>query len=87
MSNKKIRQLLAELHDEMQTTEVDSDTRSLMQELDSDIHDLLSSAPPGTDTNLVVEQAKLLEAKFATRHPAAERFMREVVDTLVRIGV
>jgi hypothetical protein len=34
-----------------------------------------------------VDRAKELEAEFATKHPAAERFMREVIDALVRMGI
>ena len=41
MSNKKLRELLGTLHEEIQKTDVDADTRSLMRELDSDIHKLL----------------------------------------------
>ncbi len=87
MSNKKIRQLLAKLHEEVQKTEVDADTRSSLRELDSNIHDLLNSSTPKPDTNFVLERAKLLEAKFAISHPTIERFMREVVDTLAKMGV
>ena len=87
MSNKKIRQLLAKLHDEIQKTAVDPDTRSLMRELDSDVHDLLNSNTDTADTDFLLERAKLLEAEFATSHPAAERFMREVIDALVRMGI
>jgi hypothetical protein len=43
MSNDEIRQLLARLKEELQQTEMDADTRSLVRELDSDIHDLLDS--------------------------------------------
>ena len=87
MSNNKIRQLLAKLHEEVQKTEVDADTRSSLRELDSDIHDLLNSAAPKPDTNIVLERAKLLEAKFAINHPTIERFMREFIDTLAKMGV
>ncbi len=87
MSNKKIRQILAKLHDEIQKTEVDADTSSLMRELDADIHDLLSADTRRADTNDVLERAKSLEANFATSHPTAERFLREVIDTLVRMGI
>jgi hypothetical protein len=34
-----------------------------------------------------MERAKLLEARFAISHPTVERFMREVIDTLAKIGV
>ena len=87
MSNEKIRELLAKLHDEVQKTEVDADTRSSLRELDSDIHDLLNSSTREPNITFVLERAKLLEAQFAISHPTVERFMREVIDTLVKIGV
>ena len=87
MSNNKIRQLLAKLHEEVHKTEVDADTRSSLRKLDSDIHDLLNSSTSKPDTNLVLERAKLLEAKFAISHPTIERFMREFIDTLAKMGV
>jgi len=87
MSNEKIRELLVKLQDEVQDTELDADTRSSLRELDSDIHDLLDSATSEQKISSVTERAKLLEAKFAIRHPAVERFMREVIDTLAKIGV
>ncbi len=87
MSNEKIRELLAKLHDEVQDTELDADTRSSLRELDSDIHDLLDSATSRQKMSFVMERAKLLEARFAINHPTVERFMREVIDTLAKIGV
>ena len=87
MSDKKIRKLLSKLHEEVQKTEVDAETRSSLRELDSDIHDLLNSTTPTPDTNFVLERAKLLESRFATNHPVIERFMREVIDTLSKMGV
>jgi hypothetical protein len=87
MSNEKIRDLLAKLQDEVQDTELDADSRSSLRELDSDIHELLDSATSEQKISSVTERAKLLEAKFAISHPAVERFMREVIDTLAKIGV
>ena len=87
MSNSEIRQLLAKLQDEIQKTDLDVETRSLVQQLDADIHELLESDTVGAKTNSVVERAKSLETNFASEHPAAERFMREVIDTLVRMGI
>jgi len=87
MSNEKIRELLAKLHDEVQKAEVDADTRSSLRELDSDIHDLLDSSTSEQKITSAVERAKLLEAQFAINHPTVERFMREVIDTLAKIGV
>ncbi len=87
MSNEKIQELLAKLHDEIQATEIDADTRSLMQELDSDIVDLLSPTSGADDAESVLERAKLLETRFSTNYPAAERFIREIIDSLGRMGV
>ena len=87
MSNEKIRELLAKLQDEVQDTELDADTRSSLRDLDSDIHELLDSATSEQKISSVTERAKLLEAEFAISHPTVERFMREVIDTLAKIGV
>jgi len=87
MSNEKIRELLVKLQDEVQDTELDADTRSSLRDLDSAIHELLVSATSEQKITSVTERAKLLEAKFAINHPTVERFMREVIDTLAKIGV
>ncbi len=85
MSNEKIQQLLAELQNEIQKTNVDAGTRESLQALDADINVLLNSTAP--ESNAVLEQAKLLEAKFAASHPTVERVIREVIDTLAKMGV
>ena len=87
MSNTEIRELLAKLQAEIEKTELDADTRSMVRKLDSDIHGLLDQNEKQGDTDSVLERAKLLEATFATEHPAAERFVREVIDTLARMGI
>ncbi len=87
MSNEKIRNLLEKLHEEVQKTKLDADTRSSLQDLDSDIHRLLDITTVEPSAASVVEHAKLLEARFAVDHPTAERVMREVIDILAKIGV
>jgi hypothetical protein len=87
MSNRDIRQLLAELQDEIQKAELDDETRSAVQRLDSDIHNLLDHDADQADTDSVLKRARLLETNFATEHPTVERFIREVIDLLVRMGI
>lgn len=87
MSNKEIRELLAKLQDEIQKTKLDDDTISLVRELDSDIDDLLDPEGHRVETDSVVEKARELETNFAAEHPTIERFMREVIDALVRMGI
>jgi hypothetical protein len=55
-----------------------------MGKLDDEVHGALEN---DADVNALVDRAKELEAEFATKHPAAERFMREVIDALVRMGI
>ena len=87
MSNKEIRELLATLQGEIQKTELDEETRALVRDLDADIDDLLDPEGNRAETDSVLEKARELETNFATEHPAIERFMREVIDTLVRMGI
>jgi hypothetical protein len=56
MSNTQIRELLAKLQDEIQKTELDDDTRALVRDLDTDIHDLLDSEGQRAETDSVLEK-------------------------------
>ena len=85
-SNRKLKELLAAINDEMDGADLDDETRSMLESLDADIHDLLEAEEEAGD-GPIMEQAKLLEARFATTHPVAERFMREVIDALVKLGL
>lgn len=87
MKNEEIRKLLAKLQNEIQKTELDEETRALVRDLDSDIDDLLDPEGDQAETDSVLEKARALETNFATEHPTIERFMREVIDTLVRMGI
>ena len=84
MGKDRIKTLLAQLQEELRSTDVDDELRQLINDLDKDIHGVIEN---DEDVNVLIDRAKELEAGFATRHPAAERFMREVIDTLVRMGI
>jgi len=87
MSNREIKELLGKLRDEIRKTELDDDTVSLVRDLDADIDDLLDPEGERAETESVLEKARELETNFATDHPNIERFMREVIDVLVRMGI
>ena len=87
MADTKIRELLGKLDNELQREDLDPDTRTLVTELQSDINEMLAAEAEEAETESLIEKAKSLEAQFATEHPAAERFMREVIDALVRMGI
>ena len=54
---------------------------------DDDLDDLLDPQGDRVETDSVVEKARELETNFAAEHPTIERFMREVIDVLVRMGI
>jgi hypothetical protein len=84
MSKERIKDLLAQLREEIRSTDVDDELQDLIGELDHDIQGVIEN---DNDVNAVVDRAKELEANFATNHPNAERFVREVIDLLVRMGI
>ena len=84
MSKDRIKKLLAQLQDEIRKTDMDDELKTLISDLDDDIHNVIEN---DEEVNALIDRAKELEADFATRYPAAERFMREVIDALVRMGI
>jgi len=87
MSNIEIRNLLVKLRDQIQQAEIDAETRTLMQELDSDIHGLLDSERDAAEKASVMKKAREFEANFETEHPVAVRILSEVMEALARMGI
>ncbi len=85
MSNDEVRRLLVRLRSELEHTELDTETRAALAQLDTDIHNMIGEDDhEGLD---VVDQARRLESQFAAEHPTAERVLREIIDTLGKIGI
>ena len=84
MGKDRIRDLLTQLQEDIRSTAVDDEVRELINELDKDIHGVIEN---DEDVTALIDRAKEMEAGFATKYPAAERFMREVIDALVRMGI
>jgi hypothetical protein len=86
---RDIRQTLLDLHQELESTpELDDDLRTLLMEVDSDIHALLAAedhAHPGSEG--LRDRLEALSADFAARHPNTETFFREVIHALGRMGI
>lgn len=86
MSQDKVKSLLLELQRELsRTEEVDPETLGLFRKLERDIDEFIESAE--NVNSPILDDAIALEAQFAVRHPVAERLIREVIDTLGRIGI
>lgn len=87
MSEDKVRKLMEDLIAELEAGEaVDAETVSVARQLEDDIHAYIN---PEVDTseNTVMDDAIALEASFAARHPVAEKILREVINSLSRIGI
>ena len=88
MSDRQLRDLLARLHKELENTDkVDSETLELVRELDSEINRLVDSDSDSDEFDNVMDRAKSVETRFAVDHPAAERFLREIIDALAKVGI
>ena len=85
MSSERVRKLLMQLRREIEASDVDPETRALMRELDTDIQKAL-----GQNANPIgglIRRAEAVEVKFAVNHGVAEKILRELIDTLAKIGV
>jgi hypothetical protein len=88
MKDNELNALLAKLNDELEKTDqVDATTLALLQELEDDLHRLGASGAAAQDYESVINQAQALETRFAADHPRAERFIREIMDMLAKVGI
>ena len=87
MSEQRIKDLLEELRGEMQRTDsVDEALLTSIRSLESNIGDLVDPTVDSSE-NTVLDDAIALEAVFAASHPVAEKIIRELINSLSRIGI
>ncbi|MFT4711986.1 MAG: putative transcriptional regulator [Candidatus Azotimanducaceae bacterium] len=87
MSQNTIKDLLDKLKSEIETTEVDSESRKILFRLESDIQIWLNETSEKRMSTTMMETAEMLETEFASEHPTAERLVREIIDALARMGI
>ena len=86
MTDKNLNELLSELNAALEKIEeIDPETRALVKDLDEDINRLLESGEDDFDS--VVDRARSIETQFALEYPVAERFLREIIDALSKVGI
>ena len=82
MSNQRLAELLAELNRELEgSSELDAETRALLEKLDDDIDRLTG------DDDSPLDRAQQLESRFAAEHPVAARIAGELADVLAKMGI
>ena len=87
MSEQRIKELINELIKELESTDgVAEEAVSVARQLEGKIDDLVN---PEVDTseNTILDDSIALEASFAASHPVAEKLIRELINTLSRIGI
>ena len=87
MSEARVKELMGELLAEIQDTDgIDAETMLRAKQLHENIEQLVD---PDIDTaeNTILDDAIALEASFAATHPVAEKTIREIINTLSRIGI
>ena len=90
MSKERIKNLLTQLREEIQNTDIDDELEQLLAGLDQDIETAIddnAGVDAVVDIEDVVDRAKEFEASFASEHPTAARVVREAIDLLVRMGI
>jgi len=88
MNHENLKELLSNLNDALEKTDhVDADMLDLVRELDEEIHRLTQAGAKTDDVEDVLDKAKSMETRFAVDHPVAESFLREIIDTLAKIGI
>jgi hypothetical protein len=89
MPGSDIKQTLARLHAELEnTSDVDEDLKTLLRDVDADIHSLLKDdTHRPDDVHGITERLEEMAAGFAAQHPHTERFFREVIEALGRMGI
>ena len=87
MSEQRLRELMSELAQELEKTEdVDPELLATIKRLESDIDELVDPETDSSDSS-VMDDAIALEASFAVNYPTAEKILRELINTLSRIGI
>jgi hypothetical protein len=87
MSESRVSELIRELVAEIEgTPSVNKDVLDSAKQLELGINDLVD---PEVDTseNTLLDDAIALEASFSATHPVAAKIIRELVDSLSRIGI
>ena len=88
MEREQLKKTLENLHQELgQQGHIDPEIQSLLATLDEDIHNLVTEGPSEVQPAGVMENAEQLAARYAAGHPRAEALLRELVNTLARMGV
>ncbi len=87
MTNKNIEQLIIQLSQEVDKAQLDDTTIKKLREFERHIEPYISAGIDNNNKHTLIDQAKQLEIEFAQRYPIAEGTLREIIDTLGKMGI
>lgn len=96
LEKDSLKEQLRTLHRELEgSAELDDDMRRLLGQVDEDIHRLLdqggeAAAQTGDDAvtgDALSDQVRETATNFQAEHPRTYRVLREIADTLAKLGI
>lgn len=90
MKKENLKNLLKQLREGLHETEhVDGELKSMLQALNEDIEQVLTSEGAADDPifSALSERSQALSARFAAKHPKLEPVLRELGGMLENMGV
>lgn len=80
----KIKSLANALRDELhRADQPDEDVLLLLRNLEADLQGVIDR----DESNDIIDLLSTVESRFAVDHPVVERTVRELIDTLNKIGI
>lgn len=87
MSDNKIQQLLVELHEQLQQkNNLDDETQGLLEQVLEDVKVTLNGDANELETDLS-DRIEQQAVQFEQEHPTLSGILRQIIDTLGRMGV
>lgn len=86
MSDKKLHQLLTQVHEHLQKkSDLDEQSQALLQQVLDDVK--LASASKDDSHQDLSDRIEQQAIEFEEAHPTLSEILRQIMDTLGRIGV
>lgn len=87
MTKERVRELIEELQKELaRAGRTDQETLEMVRRLESRVGELGNPDLPDEEDSIVDLTANL-EARFATDHPVAAGFIRDIIEALGNMGI
>jgi len=91
MSVERIRTLISSLSKEIATEvaagNLDHEAIHKLRHFEVEVDRIIAEDNPTSEDDSLLEKTKRLEVMFAQKHPVAEGTLREILDTLGKMGI